>query len=754
MRKSFIKIIAIALIVGLNWTGLSAVIETIAYFNDTETSLSNSYTAATLDFSLNQQANFSPNIIPTNLSTETIGVVNDGNLNFQYKIKVDNLIGDLCNYLELKASLGGIDVGYTGTLQDFTYSKDEMTAPEDWIFTTNLTSSDPLLQNQTCTFDFIFSGLQTGGIGFSDQEKISNTVTSGSWVIESGSWIQTTPEDFNAGIGTNVDTSSNPGNIVLLSSGGGNNLAYNAAATADSSDSTHTPGKAFDGDISSNDSYWKGTGNGDAWLKVDLGNSYNINKIVLYFKDNPTHIANTFTLETSQTGAFGGEQSIVANVTGNNNAGPLTYTFSTVNARYVRLYIPDDNGQPGVLEMMVYSAPAYNNSPGIFESQIFDAGAIKRWQQLSWIETLPTGTDITLEVATSNDGTTWSNWILGSSSSSIDLTSLPETTHIKWRTTLTTTDITQTPILQEVVVTYLAGTASENIVLNEFLPNPSGFEYGFDFGEDNDLMPKGEWVEIYNKASGSTVDLAGWYIKDIEGNIKYITPANTNTGITTINSGDWIVVYMNGETLNNNNDTVSLYDNLNNLIDSYSYNLSTYCTLEPTPDTANNETGLGSCPSEIPGNKSYARIPDGIGAWQDPIPTPGTLNKITEEEPITIGSLLLEGIISTTTTTTTIPEIDVPLEELVTTTIESLIEETNSTTTTTIPVEVTTTTTTEPVTEETMVIVEEPVAPVLDVPPVDEISPIIESQPIIEAKLVSEISVNDIVEGSEIIPSE
>ncbi|MCX6737606.1 MAG: hypothetical protein NTX26_02655 [Candidatus Parcubacteria bacterium] len=185
MRKSFIKIIAIALIVGLNWTGLSAVIETIAYFNDTETSLSNSYTAATLDFSLNQQANFSPNIIPTNLSTETIGVVNDGNLNFQYKIKVDNLIGDLCNYLELKASLGGIDVGYTGALKDFTYSKDEMTAPEDWIFTTNLTSSDPLLQNQTCTFDFIFDGWQTdlsdSSQGFSDKEIIGNVVTAGDW---------------------------------------------------------------------------------------------------------------------------------------------------------------------------------------------------------------------------------------------------------------------------------------------------------------------------------------------------------------------------------------------------------------------------------------------------------------------------------------------------------------------------------------------------------------------------------------------
>lgn len=52
IRKSIIKIISLLLFVSLNWAGLSAVIDTFAYYNDTETSLENSYSAGTLDFYL------------------------------------------------------------------------------------------------------------------------------------------------------------------------------------------------------------------------------------------------------------------------------------------------------------------------------------------------------------------------------------------------------------------------------------------------------------------------------------------------------------------------------------------------------------------------------------------------------------------------------------------------------------------------------------------------------------------------------
>ena len=55
MKQSITKIICFMLIVGLNWTGFSAVIETFAYFNDTETSSENSFSAGILDFRLTNQ---------------------------------------------------------------------------------------------------------------------------------------------------------------------------------------------------------------------------------------------------------------------------------------------------------------------------------------------------------------------------------------------------------------------------------------------------------------------------------------------------------------------------------------------------------------------------------------------------------------------------------------------------------------------------------------------------------------------------
>jgi len=57
IRNSITKILAISLIVGLSWFGLSAMGETLAYYNDTENSTENTFSAGTLDFSLND-ANF------------------------------------------------------------------------------------------------------------------------------------------------------------------------------------------------------------------------------------------------------------------------------------------------------------------------------------------------------------------------------------------------------------------------------------------------------------------------------------------------------------------------------------------------------------------------------------------------------------------------------------------------------------------------------------------------------------------------
>ena len=176
----------------------------------------------------------------------------------------------------------------------------------------------------------------------------------------------------------------------------------------------------------------------------------------------------------------------------------------------------------------------------------------------------------------------------------------------------------------------LSSPPSEKVVLNEFLPNPEGFEYGYDFGDDSSFMPQGEWVELYNK-NEIGYDLDGWYIWDDSTDISnkvFITGSNTYPARTIILGESWLVVYMNKALFDNTGDTVKLFDNYNNLIDTYTYTIGdNACDLEPTPGEENDSTETGSC-STIPPNKSYARIPDGSGAWVDPIPTPGMANTL------------------------------------------------------------------------------------------------------------------------------
>jgi len=677
MPKLLKKFISIVLIISLNWTGLSAVGEALAAFFDNENSQSNIFSAGTLDFSLTSIANFSPNVTPIQTSSRSIGIANNGTLGFEYTVSATNFSGSsLCNYLNLEANLDGGAPEYTGALIGFNFSAGQFLDPDNWVFIITLTSSDSSLQGSSCNFVFLFNGVQIGGTGFSDQETISNTVTAGAW---QATWIQTTQTDFEAGtIKTGIDTSSSPGDVKLSINGSGStnlSLPANGGSIAYSSqDQSHIADHVIDGD---SNSFWKSSNSSVPpwWLTVNLGGIKLINKITLIFPNS--QIPRDYILQISTDNI---NFTPVATVTGNTTDGTKDYAFVPANAQYVKLYITAGNvGQVRVSEFQIY-APAYSTSTsGVLVSQLFNAGFIAKWEYLQWNEILPSvATDIAFEVATSTNGSTWSGWSLLSSTSSIDLSSLPETQYLRWMATLTTSDASQTPVLQEVRVLYSPAAASEHIVLNEFLPNPSGTnpDYGFDFGEDNDLQPKGEWVEIYNKAGGSPVDLAGWYIQNQAGIKVYIADSNTNTGSTIINTEGWLVVYMNTEILNNNGDTISLYDPLGNLIDSYTYDISSYCTAEPSPDGTNDGTvPAGDCPTEVPGNKSYARIPDGETNWYDPIPTPGKPNQIEtvqEEVKEEVKEEIQEELIAETETsaqntevqeTIPVPQEEIPIEE-------------------------------------------------------------------------------------------
>lgn len=186
----------------------------------------------------------------------------------------------------------------------------------------------------------------------------------------------------------------------------------------------------------------------------------------------------------------------------------------------------------------------------------------------------------------------------------------------------------------------------EDIVLNEFLPRPEGEAYGFDFGNDASSMPQGEWIELYNNGD-LPVDVENWYMSDASGGggntHAVISDANTAPATTIIAPKSWLVVYLNKPTLNNTSDEIYLYTAGGVEVDFVSYGQSDACFYEPTPTDENSTTtptgtpgngNSGDCNEAlVPPNKSYARIPDGIGSWVDPIPTPGGVN-IPEPESV------------------------------------------------------------------------------------------------------------------------
>ncbi|MEK7669119.1 MAG: lamin tail domain-containing protein [Patescibacteria group bacterium] len=207
-----------------------------------------------------------------------------------------------------------------------------------------------------------------------------------------------------------------------------------------------------------------------------------------------------------------------------------------------------------------------------------------------------------------------------------------------------------------------------DVVLNEFLPNPEGS------GTDGNPMPDGEWVELYNNTD-SPIDLSGYYLTDVDNTHRIdIESCRTNTGGTTILGHGFLVVYRyvdsscnsHNFSLNNDGDTVKLFNAGASIVDSYTYT------------------------TDAPDNKSYARIPDGTGGWVDPIPTPGGPNKIEEvlapspsqgegggEVVVTAQMAGNEPLVAENATTTS--EIATTTTEISTTTAEIITETASST---------------------------------------------------------------------------
>lgn len=148
---------------------------------------------------------------------------------------------------------------------------------------------------------------------------------------------------------------------------------------------------------------------------------------------------------------------------------------------------------------------------------------------------------------------------------------------------------------------------AKTIVLNEVLAYPNS---------SHPYPANREFIELKNNGN-APVDVAGWKVSEmtaggVENKYTITTASGSYTASpygdsTIIPAGGWLVLLLSdGTALNNDGDTIRLYDSGDNKLDEYSYEAAKY-------------------------GMSDARYLDGVGAWVDPIPTPGRMNVLEGE---------------------------------------------------------------------------------------------------------------------------
>jgi hypothetical protein len=142
------------------------------------------------------------------------------------------------------------------------------------------------------------------------------------------------------------------------------------------------------------------------------------------------------------------------------------------------------------------------------------------------------------------------------------------------------------------------------VVINEIMYDP--------LGDDEQMMPNGEWTELYNNAE-EALDLNNWLIIDESGKEMLITKDNSDNNLNLLDEGEtvipakgYLVVYRNSKLMpdfDNDGDTVSFYNPDGDLANSYMYQ------------------------GGVPEGKTEARVIDGAEEWSlESIATPGRAN--------------------------------------------------------------------------------------------------------------------------------
>jgi hypothetical protein len=562
------KLTAILLILGLNWSGLSAVGTTVAYYSDTETSSENAHVAGSLDFLLDQgdwmPAGGELDLNPGESVSRDITVVDHGTVPFKYIVRPQQTGGDnvFCGELELEAFLEDVSV-YSGALFDFVSATTTFGAEaDDWTFDVALPGGAPEYDGEICEFDFFFSGWQTTlpdeGKGFHDEERSSNT-------LQTSADQQCALADFD----TDADGAAIAGGQIIddeysawgltISAKNDDSGGPHLAITFDSGNPT-----AGDRDLGTPNEDFGGPGIGAGGKSGEPGENSAQQHNVLIIANHDT--------DANGDGLIDGPL---------DDEGKIYFVFDKPTYIESILVIDNDTNKNKII---LYDDS--NNKIGVFTPQNLDDNSAQR-----------------IDIAT--DGV--------------------KKIKVKMKESVAVDDL-------------CFNAVARGVVINEFLPNPNG--------DDDAPMPLGEWVELYN-LSDEAVDVDGWYLYDSNDSKPLpISSANSDNdgdtadeGETIVPAGGYLVVYLNGEYsgwLNNSGaDSVRLYNGpigTGALVDSYSYDGRDNSSLSPTPGGENVDDSSGGSGNSIPPNKSYARIPDGTGAFVDPIPTPLAPNTLADAD--------------------------------------------------------------------------------------------------------------------------
>jgi len=191
------KAAAFLLIISVNWNGLSAVLDTSAYFNDSRGLNGNVFAASSLDIGLATSTDFSAPIVPGTVATSSIEVLNLGTLDFYYRIATATTTGDLCERIDLTAAAvaaTSTNPAKTDNLVGFSFDAGNFNlVGGSWEFVANITPGFATSRGEYCNFYIIFNGAQNASstFGFSDTEAKNWILTS-----EDGDAASTSSEPF------------------------------------------------------------------------------------------------------------------------------------------------------------------------------------------------------------------------------------------------------------------------------------------------------------------------------------------------------------------------------------------------------------------------------------------------------------------------------------------------------------------------------------------------------------------------------